>query len=267
MTGARVPVALTIAGSDSGGGAGLQGDLKTFAAHGVHGASVVTAVTAQSSRGVAGVVVLPPAFVETQIETIVKDMDVGAVKTGMLGSVEVAAAVGRALRALGRPLVVDPVMASTGGAPLLAGDAARAYWDHLLPLATLVTPNLPEAEALLGRRIETPAEIREAAEQLVARGVRAVVVKGGHRTGDAIDVFFDGREIVELAAPRVDTPHTHGTGCAFSAAIAARLARGEALLAAVRAAKIFVTAAIERGYAVGQGRGVLDHLHPLRVRD
>jgi hydroxymethylpyrimidine/phosphomethylpyrimidine kinase len=261
-------VALTIAGSDSGGGAGLQADLRTFAAHGVHGASAVTAVTAQNSVEVTDWIAVPPAMVVKQIETVAADMPVAAAKTGMLADTAVASAVADCVGRLGLPfLVVDPVMVAKGGHRLLTAAAERVYVERLLPLATIVTPNIPEAEALLGRTIGGLDDMREAARMLRERGARAVLVKGGHLPGDAVDVFDDGTEVVELRAERIDTPHTHGTGCTLSAAIAARLALGAPLLEAVRGAKAYVTEAIRRGYPVGRGHGPVDHLHPLRRRE
>ena len=258
-------VAMTIAGSDSGGGAGIQADLKTFAAHGLHGVCAVTAVTAQSTVEVRDWVALEPRMVVAQIDTVADDMSVAAVKTGMLANVAIITAVAEAIRRRGFPhLVVDPVMVAKGGQRLLDKDAERAYAQRLFPMATLVTPNLPEAEALLGRPVRTRSDMREAARALLALGPGAVVVKGGHLEGDAIDVFFDGEQMEELRAPRIDTPHTHGTGCTFSAAITARLALGASLLDAVREAKAYLTEAIRQSYSIGRGHGPVDHLHPLR---
>jgi hydroxymethylpyrimidine/phosphomethylpyrimidine kinase len=258
-------VAMTIAGSDSGGGAGIQADLKTFAAHGLHGVCAVTAVTAQSTVEVRDWVALEPRMVVAQIDTVADDMSIAAVKTGMLANAAIITAVAEAIRRRGLPhLVVDPVMVAKGGQRLLDKDAERAYAQRLFPMATLVTPNLPEAEALLGRAVRTRSDMREAARAIRALGPRAVVVKGGHLEGDAIDVFFDGEQMEELRAPRIDTPHTHGTGCTFSAAIAARLANGSELLEAVRGAKEYLTEAIRRSYSIGRGHGPVDHLHPLR---
>jgi len=260
-------IALTIAGSDSGGGAGIQADLKTFAAHRVHGTSAITAVTAQNSTEVRAWVALEPRMVVAQIEAVAEDMPVAAVKTGMLANAEIVTAVADTLARLGLPgPVVDPVMVAKSGDRLLDRDCERAYLSRLLPLATLVTPNLPEAEALLGRSVRSLDDMRLAARDLCALGARAVVVKGGHLEGEAVDVYFDGERLEELRAPRVDTPHTHGTGCTFSAAIAARLALGDDLLTSVRGAKEYLTEAIRRGYAVGRGHGPVDHLHPLTSR-
>jgi hydroxymethylpyrimidine/phosphomethylpyrimidine kinase len=260
-------VALTIAGSDSGGGAGIQADLRTFAAHGLHGASAITAVTAQNSVAVTDYVALEPRMVVAQIEAVVSDMEVAAAKTGMLANRGIIDAVARAAASWSVPyLVVDPVMVAKGGDRLLDADAEQAYVERLFPLATVLTPNLPEAEALLRRPVRTLPEMEDAAREMVRRGLRAVVVKGGHLAGDPVDVFFDGQRLVELPAPRIDTRHTHGTGCTYAAAIASRLALGDELLEAVRAAKAYLTEAIRGAYAVGRGHGPVDHLHARRRR-
>jgi hydroxymethylpyrimidine/phosphomethylpyrimidine kinase len=259
-----VKVVLTIAGSDSGGGAGIQADLRTFAAHGVHGTSAITAVTAQNSVAVLDWVALDPRMVVAQMEAVASDMPVAAAKTGMLATAAIVSAVAAALERLGLPLVVvDPVMVAKSGDRLLDRDAETAYRERLLPLATVVTPNLPEAESLLGRPVRTLAQMREAARALRAMGPRAVVVKGGHLEGDAVDVFWDGERMEDLSAPRIATKNTHGTGCTYSAAIAARLALGDPLLDAVRGAKAYLTEAIRRSYSVGRGHGPVDHMHPL----
>jgi hydroxymethylpyrimidine/phosphomethylpyrimidine kinase len=258
-------VAMTIAGSDSGGGAGIQADLKTFAAHGIHGVCAITAVTAQSTIEVRDWVAIEPRMVVAQIDTVADDMSIAAVKTGMLASAAIITAVAEALARRGLPhLVVDPVMVAKGGQRLLDRGAERAYVQRLFQRATLVTPNLAEAEAVLGCRVRTLDDMRDAARALHALGPRAVVVKGGHLPGDAIDVFFDGERVEELRVPRIETLHTHGTGCTFSAAIAARLAGGADLLDAVRGAKAYLTEAIRRSYSVGRGHGPVDHLHPFR---
>jgi len=260
-----VKVVLTVAGSDSGGGAGIQADLRTFAAHGVHGTSAITAVTAQNSVAVLDWVALDPRMVVAQMEAVASDMPVAAAKTGMLATAAIVSAVAAALERLRLPLVVvDPVMIAKSGDRLLDRDAETAYRERLLPLATVVTPNLPEAESLLGRPVRTLAEMREAARALRAMGPRAVVVKGGHLEGDAVDVFWDGERMEDLSAPRVATKNTHGTGCTYSAAIAARLALGDPLLDAVRGAKAYLTEAIRRSYSVGRGHGPVDHLHTLK---
>jgi len=259
-------VALTIAGSDSGGGAGIQADLRTFAAHGLHGTSAITAVTAQNSVAVLDWVALEPRMVVAQIEAVAADMPVAAAKTGMLANAAIVEAVAAAVERLRLPfLVVDPVMVAKSGDRLLDAAAEAAVRLRLFPLATVATPNLPEAEALLGRPVATLEEMREAARALHALGPRAVVVKGGHLEGDAVDVLFDGHTMEELRVARIATRNTHGTGCTYSAAIAARLALGDGVRDAVRAAKAYVTEAIRGSYAVGRGHGPVDHLHPLRA--
>ena len=260
-------VALTIAGSDSGGGAGIQADLLTFAAHGLHGTCAITAVTAQNSVRVTDYMALEPRMVVAQIEAVTSDMNVAAAKTGMLANRAIIEAVARVASEWIIPvLVVDPVMVAKGGDRLLDRDAEQAYIDRLFPLATVVTPNLSEAEALLGRPIRTVDDMKAAARELHRRGVRAVVIKGGHLPGEPIDVFFDGTQLEELRAPRIDTANTHGTGCTYAAAIAARLALGDELREAVRGAKAYLTEAIRRSYAVGHGHGPVDHLHPQTAR-
>jgi len=250
--------ALTIAGSDSGGGAGIQADLRTFQAHGVFGTSAITAVTAQNTLGVRAVLVLDPSMVEAQIDAVAADFSVAATKIGMLASAGiirvVAAALGR--HHLG-PIVLDPVMVAKGGDSLLASDAVAALRDVLLPRATLLTPNIPEAEALTGLRIATVADMRAAAAQLLTFGAQAVVVKGGHLDGPAVDVYADGFGIEEFSAARIASPHTHGTGCTFSSAVAARLALGDPLKTAVRGAKAYVLRAIANAPKLGHGHGPL----------
>ena len=261
----KIPVALTIAGSDSGGGAGIQADLKTFAALGVHGTSALTAITAQNTLGVTDIVELPPALVAAQIEAVMSDIGAAAAKTGMLSSAEIIEVVVKAIAHFNiRNLVVDPVMVAKGGARLLRDDAVDALRRRLLPLAAVVTPNLPEAEVLLGRPIRTLDERRQAARDLVALGARAAVVKGGHTDERlSIDHYFDGTDLVELQSPRIVTPNTHGSGCVFSAAIAADLAKGSDSLAAVHIAKEFITGAIERSLEVGRGHGPVNPLFKI----
>lgn len=252
----KLPVTLTIAGSDSGGGAGIQADLKTFAAMGVHGASAITAITAQNTVTVTEIFELPAAIVVAQIEAVVSDLGVASAKTGMLASSEIIEAVAAAIHAHGiRNLVVDPVMVAKGGAKLLRNEAIETLRSRLLPLAAVITPNLPEAEVILGRTIRTIAERRLAARDLVALGPRAAVVKGGHAGDDVTDVYWDGSEMIELPAIRVATANTHGSGCVFSAAIAAGLAKGLEPLAAVRQAKEFISGAIEHSLEIGHGHG------------
>ena len=258
-------VVLTIAGSDSGGGAGIQADLRTFAAHDVHGTSAITAVTAQNSVEVTDWVALEPRMVVAQIDAVAADMTVAAAKTGMLANAAIIEAVGEAARRQRFPfLVVDPVMVAKGGHRLLEAGAEQAYRRHLFPLTTVLTPNLAEAEALLGRPVRTRAEMHDAARDLAAQGPAAVLVKGGHLDGDPVDVLHDGAGTVELPAPRIETRNTHGTGCTLSAAIAARLALGHSLRDAVAGAKDYLTEAIRRSYSVGRGHGPVDHLHPMR---
>jgi hydroxymethylpyrimidine/phosphomethylpyrimidine kinase len=253
----KLPVALTIAGSDSGGGAGIQADLKTFAVLGVHGTSAITAITAQNTLGVTDIMEVPPALVSAQIEAVMQDIGAQAAKTGMLASAQIIDAVVRAIQQFGiRNLVVDPVMVAKGGARLLRDDAVDALRQRLLPLAAVVTPNLPEAEVLLGRPIRTLDERRQAARDLVSLGAHAAVVKGGHADEQlSIDHYFDGDQLFELQSPRAATQNTHGSGCVFSAALAAGLAKGSDALAAVHEAKAFITAAIESSLEVGRGHG------------
>jgi hydroxymethylpyrimidine/phosphomethylpyrimidine kinase len=231
---------LTIAGSDSSGGAGIQADLKTFAAHGVYGMSVITALTAQNTQVVAGVFETPAEFVGQQIDTVVADIRPDAVKTGMLSSASIIGVVALKIRQHElRNVVVDPVMVSKGGARLLREDAVAALRSRLLPLADVVTPNIPEAEDLLGRVLRTEDDARQAAEDILAMGPRAVVLKGGHREGDVVtDLLFDGEQFHTYSGPRVQTSSTHGTGCTFASAIAAQLALGSALPQAVRLARV-----------------------------
>ena len=264
----KLAVALTIAGSDSGGGAGIQADLKTFAALGVHGTSAITAITAQSTTGVSDVLELPIALIRKQIEVVVDDIGVRAAKTGMLSNSEIIATVAQAVRDYElRSLVVDPVMVAKGGAKLLRDDAIEALRTQLVPLAAVITPNLPEAQVLLGRDIATLAERRAAARDLVAMGARAAIVKGGHAEGDAVDVFYDGETTIELRGERVETRNTHGSGCVFSAAITAWLARGADPLKAATRAKAFISAAIANSLEIGHGHGPVNPMFALRNAD
>ncbi|MCR4438580.1 MAG: bifunctional hydroxymethylpyrimidine kinase/phosphomethylpyrimidine kinase [bacterium] len=252
--------ALTIAGSDSGGGAGIQADLKTFCAFKVYGMSVITAVTAQNTMGVHGIFALPAEFVAEQLHCVLEDIGADAAKTGMLSNVQIVRAVAAELRRHQvRNVVVDPVMLAKRGEPLLQPEARQALVEELLPLAEVVTPNIPEAEALAEMHIESLDDMKRAAERILARGARAVVVKGGHRTSDATDVLFDGQAMLELRGERLANPHTHGSGCTFSAAIAAGLAKGKPLVEAVRGAKAFVTKAIAHAEQVGNGIAGLNH--------
>jgi hydroxymethylpyrimidine/phosphomethylpyrimidine kinase len=264
----RRPIALTIAGSDSSGGAGIQADLKTFTVLGAYGASVITALTAQNTLGVQGVHGVPPEFITHQFDSVLSDLRVDAAKTGMLAdraTVEVvAAALGRAKLPA---LVVDPVMVATSGDVLLAPDAIDAVRRRLMPLADLLTPNLPEAARLLDEpQAQTESAMEEQGRRLLALGARAVLIKGGHgETSEAVDILVTPAGAERLATPRVDTRNTHGTGCTLSAAIAAFLAGGATLQDAVRKAKTFVWEAIAAGrdLEIGQGSGPVDHLHRL----
>jgi hydroxymethylpyrimidine/phosphomethylpyrimidine kinase len=255
----HIPRALTIAGSDSGGGAGIQADLKTFAALGVYGMSALTAITAQNTLGVRDAFELPTALIEAQIDAVLEDIGADAAKTGMLSSAAIIAAVAGRARRWNLRLVVDPVMVAKGGAPLLRPDAVATLRAVLLPLAEVVTPNLHEAAVITGRPVETLEQMREAARAIQALGPRAVVVKGGHRPDDPVDVFYDGERIVELREERIATPHTHGTGCTFSAAIAAYLARGLTVAEAVAEAKRYITGAIRHAPGLGHGHGPVEH--------
>lgn len=260
--------ALTIAGSDSGGGAGIQADLKTFTVFEVFGMSAITALTAQNTCGVTGIHAVPAAFVRAQIDAVVTDIGVDAVKTGMLVSAEIIATVAQAVRHHAiRQLVVDPVMIAQSGAALLEPAACAALLQELVPLATLVTPNVPEAEALTGVAIRSVGDMRAAARRLLDRGAHACLIKGGHLGGDeAVDVFDDGRNAQELRTVRLPTRHTHGTGCQLSAAVTAQLARGAPLLEAVERAKRFITVAIRHGLAIGKGAGPANPLAWLHER-
>ncbi len=254
-----IPVALTIAGSDSGGGAGIQADLKVFFALGCHGTSAITALTAQNTIGVTGVHSVPEDFVAEQIDAVVSDIGVDAAKTGMLATAAIVETVAGAVRAHNiTNLVVDPVAISKHGDRLMSEDALDAYRTALFPVATIITPNLHEAGALLGRSVRTLDDAETAARDLARFGSRAVLVKGGHlddRPDDAVDVLAHGDELIHISGPRFDTEDTHGTGCALSAAIAARLAHGDGLEAAVVYAKEFVAGAIEHGLRIGKGYG------------
>jgi len=255
-----IPKALTIAGSDSGAGAGIQADLKTFAALGVYGTSALTAVTAQNTRAVLAVAEVPEEVVALQIDAVLEDIGADAVKTGMLSSSSTIETVADRIEAWGiEPLVVDPVMVAKSGDRLLQVDAIDALKRRLLPLAKIVTPNIAEAEVISGRSIQNDDDAKIAAAAIGDFGPRYVVLKGGHRDGDPIDLVFDGDLFIELSADRVETTNTHGTGCTFSAAIAAYLARGVEPIEAIREAKIFVTSALRASYAIGVGHSPVNH--------
>jgi hydroxymethylpyrimidine/phosphomethylpyrimidine kinase len=252
--------ALTIAGSDSGGGAGIQADLKTFAALGVYGVSAITALTAQNTVGVQAIVELEPEFVSQQIQSVVSDIGVDAVKCGMLANAAIIARVARDLSLLGlRRVVVDPVMVAKSGDRLLRSDAIDALVTKLFPLALVVTPNLEEAAVLVGHPVNNPGEMKQAAMRIKGLGPRYVIIKGGHLAENPLDLLYDGDTFREFAAARINTPHTHGTGCTFAAAIAAGLAKGLAVEPAVREAKAYIAGAIQHGLPLGKGHGPLHH--------
>ena len=264
-------IALTIAGSDSSGGAGIQADLKTFSALGVYGASAITALTAQNTQGVEAVHAVPPDFILKQIEAVARDLDVGAVKIGMLATRALIEAVAEGLSCFpGVPVVLDPVMVAASGDPLLDEDAVATLRSVLVPRASLITPNLPEAARLLGEgQAANEREMQAQAEALKGLGARAVLIKGGHGEGpEAVDVLIDAEGVLRLATPRINTKNVHGTGCTLSSAIAAELAKGASLRASVVAAKAYVTAAIEAAdqLRIGKGRGPVHHFHALWPR-
>ena len=255
-------IALTIAGSDSSGGAGIQADLKTFAAQGVFGASVLTALTAQNTMGVQSVHEVPPEFIAAQIDAVCADFQVHGAKTGMLASAEIVHTVALKVEQwdIGN-LVVDPVMVAKSGSILLAAEAIHALRVELLPLGLIVTPNIPEAGVLCGRHLdaESDDDLKNAAREIFQMGPRYVLIKGGHRGGDATDILFDGKNFETFSAPRIETTHTHGTGCTLSAAIASLLAKGQSVPEAMGNAKKYITAAIAQAPGLGKGHGPLQH--------
>ena len=260
----NVPKAMTIAGSDSGGGAGIQADLKTFAALGVYGTSALTAITAQNTVGVTAIHEIPTDVIVAEIEAVLTDIGADAVKTGMLSSAAIVETVAQEMeRHDVRNLVVDPVMVAKSGDSLLQDDAVEAVRSKLIPLAAVVTPNVPEAETLTGLTIASKEDMRRAAEAVIAMGARAVVVKGGHLPGPATDLFYDGKDFRDFTAERIETANTHGTGCTFASAVAAGLARSLSVVDAVGQAKEYVTEAIRRSFAVGRGHGPLNHFYRL----
>ena len=247
---------LTIAGSDSGGGAGIQADLKAITLLGGFGMSVITALTAQNTLGVHGIHEIPPSFVEKQMEVVLSDIGADAIKTGMLAHSEIISVVARKIRQYGlKYVVVDPVMVAKSGDSLLRKDAREALIRELIPLAWIVTPNLPEASVLAGFKVTSVEEMRKAARRIHRLGAKHVVVKGGHLKGRAVDLLYDGKRFEEIAAPRIKTKNTHGTGCTFASAIATLLARGDTVYGAVQKAKTFITLAIQSGLNLGKGHG------------
>ena len=260
------PIALTIAGSDSSGGAGIQADLKTFAALGVYGASVITALTAQNTSGVSGIHQVPAEFVTAQIDAVFSDLQVGAVKIGMVAQpASIDAIVAGLTRWSPKHVVLDPVMVATSGDRLLAAEAIDALRTKLIPLAAVITPNLPEAAALLDEPVATTeATVANQGKRLLAMGCRAVLIKGGHGQGaESIDYLIDANGTITLAAPRIATKNTHGTGCSLSSAIAAGLAKGDGMEIAIRNAKAWISAAIAAAdrFSVGHGHGPVHHFH------
>lgn len=247
---------LTIAGSDSGGGAGIQADLKTITLLGGYGMSVLTALTAQNTVGLQGLYAIPARFVEKQIDSVLADIGADAIKTGMLVSQEIIEVVSKKIRQYKvKRVVVDPVMVSTSGNHLLRKDAKDAFIRELIPLAWVVTPNLAEASALTGSKVNSLEEMKEAARVIHKLGARHVVVKGGHLKGMPVDLLYDGKNFSEVEGPRIESKNTHGTGCTFASAIATLLARGDKVDEAVRKAKAFVTMAIQSGLSLGKGTG------------
>lgn len=264
--GIDLPRVLVIAGSDSSGGAGIQADLKTLSALDVYGMTAITALTAQNTTGVFGVVETDPEFVALQMRVCLEDIGCDAIKTGMLSNAGIIAAVADTITAYRQvPLVVDPVMLSSSGTVLLDPQAVEALKQQLLPLATVITPNLHEASSLVERPIRDLVEMKEAARGIHHLGVQNVVVKGGHLVGDAVDVLFDGHDCIEYPAARIETQYSHGTGCIFASAVAAELAKGKPVRESVTLAKEFVTSAIRQGKALGKGRGPANPMHSQKA--
>jgi hydroxymethylpyrimidine/phosphomethylpyrimidine kinase len=264
ISGENIPLALSIAGSDSGGCAGIQADLRTFSALGVHGMTAITAITSQNTVRVEDVFNLPPRTVSSQIEAVLSDIGADAVKTGMLPDPEIIDAVAEKIRQFEiENLVVDPVMVSTGGDALISEEARDTLVSSLFPLALIITPNLDEASVLAGRRLAALEDMYTAAREIQGTGPRAVLIKGGHLEGSvcSVDLLFDGEQFTEFSSPRVDSANTHGSGCTLSAAIAAFLARGSTLREAVGKAKEYVTGAIRNSYSLGKGHGPLGHFY------
>jgi hydroxymethylpyrimidine/phosphomethylpyrimidine kinase len=255
---------LTIAGSDTCGGAGIQADLKTFSAHGVYGMSVITAVTAQNTQGVFGVQDISSEIIAKQIDAIFEDIEVDALKIGMVSVIETIKVIAAKLKEhQAKNIVLDPVMISKSGFPLLQPVAQEALVKYLLPLATIATPNIPEAEAITGKAIEDLQDMKEAAKIISSLGPTYILVKGGHMENQAIDILFDGQNFREFESPRLKTKNTHGTGCTLSASIASNLAKGMEVAEAVEASKKYITTAIEHGLTIGKGVGPTHHFYEL----
>lgn len=256
--------ALTIAGSDSCGGAGIQADLKTFAAHGLYGMSVITAVTAQNTQGVFAVQDISPEIIEKQMDAIFEDIQVDAVKIGMVSRIDTIEIIAKTLKKYKiKNLVVDPVMVSKSGYHLLRPEAKEALIKELLPMATVITPNLPEGEVITGERISTLEEMKKAAMAIHKMGPKHVLLKGGHLEDDATDILYDGKDFKYFNGKRIDTKNTHGTGCTLSSAIASNLGKGMDMVEAVKAAKEYITVAIENSFSIGRGVGPTHHFYQL----
>ncbi|KGX93964.1 phosphomethylpyrimidine kinase [Pontibacillus halophilus JSM 076056 = DSM 19796] len=252
--------AITIAGTDPSGGAGIQADLKTFQELEAFGMSVITSVVAQNTTGVRGMEHMPLSIIDHQLAAVLEDMPVHALKTGMIATTDMMKLVASRIQQAGVPYVMDPVMIAQSGDALMDEASRSALRETLLPLATVVTPNVPEAEAITGELVETEADMRKVAKIIVHEfGSKSVVVKGGHMEGEALDLFYDGEDFHTLVTPRFDTKHTHGTGCTFSAAITAELAKGKSLLEAVQTGKRFIALAIEHTLGIGHGQGPTNH--------
>ncbi|NIX15952.1 MAG: bifunctional hydroxymethylpyrimidine kinase/phosphomethylpyrimidine kinase [Candidatus Dadabacteria bacterium] len=261
-----MPKALTIAGSDSGGGAGIQADLKTFTAHKVYGMSVLTSITAQNTNKVLGIHNLSPEFIGLQLVAVATDFEVNAAKTGMLSNKTIIKSISDQLKRYKIPnLVVDPVMISKSGARLLEKEAETSLKNDIIPLAFVVTPNIPEAEVIAGMEIGSIDQMKEACEKIIEIGPKNVLIKGGHLKDnkDAVDIFYDGTDFYEIATKWIKTKNTHGTGCTYSAAICANLAKGMEVLESVSKAKDYVTSAIEKSFNIGSGHGPLNHFHNI----
>lgn len=255
--------ALTIAGSDSSGGAGIQADIKSFSANGVYGMSIITAITAQSTQGVFGIMDVTPEIIEKQIDVIFDDIEVDAIKIGMVSKIESIEAISKALKRVENlpQIVLDPVMISKSGFKLLSDDAKNTLIEKLIPLATLITPNLPEAEELLGRKILTIEDMKKAAIDIKKMGAKNVLIKGGHLEGEATDLLYDGENFILFEQDRINTKHTHGTGCTLSSAITASLSKGMNIPDAVKSGKEYITGAIKNGFELGKGVGPTHHFY------
>jgi len=261
--------ALTIAGSDSGGGAGIQADLKTFTAFHVFGMSVLTSITAQNTKGVLGIFDLPPEFVHLQLEAVLEDIGCDVVKTGMLSNSSIIKVVAQDLKNYRvEKIVVDPVMRAKGGDSLLRPDAQETLIKELFPLSTIVTPNIPEAEVLSGISINNINDMKEAAKRIMDLGSLFVLIKGGHlQEKDAVDILYDGRDYFEFSSPRIETPHTHGTGCTYASAIAAGLAQGWDIIDAIKKAKFYVFGSIKNSFPLGEGHGPVNHFWNIKLEE